>query len=485
MTVPLDDNNKPALAGYDPIGHQVASTEMVNVTTDPSTGTRHGALNVNTTIAGPAATDPYQATVFAGGALRVQEDPTQLFYCAFDVSTLDTANVWKTPTAAGGGVAATNALTNTQIGSGTTANGYSYLESQTTFQPRSPGWLLVQTPVNVEFPVVINSYRFWGLGTSPATPTAAAPLTNACGFELAITGKMYAVTYQSGNRVVIADLSSSGNSKQPLDANVHLYSIYFRGDRIFYCIDGLDNVVAQTVNGAPGPDVNILPLKFTSIASTTPPVSSCLLQVNAVFVGDTARNNFQISDYAYPWRKATVDAFGNLRTADQIRALIANGQGFRATTTIITTGAVNAFVGFLARAQNLGVNVVIYNVSVVSSGSGPDGRIYQNTTGANVDAGLTTNLLTSNTANQIVGGASPLLSVLSGSPASTTQTTGMGGTGAIQPGVFGVSANASFVILLNSAQIWLPKNTDRNASMYLKVPTSGATASFMIEWVEF
>src|SRR6266568_1628260 len=258
------------------------------------------------TIAGVAATDPYNATVFVPGELRVSLEATQLFMDSFDTG-LDTTNKWKSPSSGGGGVAATNVVSDTVLGTGTTANGYSYLESQITFPVVNPGWLHVTMGNNIPSPYVTNTYFFWGTGTSPTTPTAAAPLTDASGFEVALGGKMYAVMYQGGTRNVIQDLSSAtGNSKQPTDALVHYYTMFYRGDRTYWTIDGLDNVVASTTTGAPGPNVNTLPLKLTAIAGTSAPASSGTLQCNTVSVGDTARNAQQISDGTYPWRKATV-----------------------------------------------------------------------------------------------------------------------------------------------------------------------------------
>ncbi len=182
---------------------------------------------------------------------------------------------------------------------------------------------------------------------------------------------------------------------------------------------------------------------------------------------------------------AVIDSFGNLRTSNVIMSLIMSGMAYRATTTVLTTSGVNTFAGFQARANSLAVNVIIYSVIAFASTGCADCRIYYNTTGANTDAGLTTNLLTANATNQIVGGASPLLSSLMGSPTTVTETTGMGGTGALQSGSFALVSNAPLQVLSNSSQIILPKNTTRNASVYAKVPLTANSVSFMIEWVEF
>lgn len=332
-------------------------------------GSADGSNNISTsalmTLSGPPATDPYQVSVFAGGSLRVQEGETQLFQEGFDTSTLDTTNRWKSPTAAGGGVAATNALTNTVLQTGTTANGYSYLESQPSFPPVNPGWLLFYTGVNLPFPTVVNQYFAWGLGTSPTTPTAATPLTNACVFEVNTDGKMYAATYQSGTRRVVQDLSTTGNSKQPQDASVHKYYIYYKGDNIFWCIDGPDLVVASTPTGVLGPDVNILPIKFTAIAGSVAPLSSGSLTVNTVNLADTSRNNLQISDATYPWRQAAVDGLGNLSVkiggGAQATAIAAGAAG----PTVIKSSA-GVVYGVLLTSSAAGVPTIFDNASAAS-----------------------------------------------------------------------------------------------------------------------
>ncbi len=170
-------------------------------------------------------------TVFPAGFVRVSDEPTQIFYDPFD--TLDATDRW-IATSAGGGVGPAVAVGNLTIGTGTTINGYSHAVSKPSLEPTVPAWLGISSVIKLEYPIILNTYRFWGLGTAPGTPTAAAPLTDAIGFELATDGKLYAVVYASGVRTVIQDLSAAtGNNKQPIDALSHHYIIYYRTDRIF------------------------------------------------------------------------------------------------------------------------------------------------------------------------------------------------------------------------------------------------------------
>ncbi len=249
------------------------------------------------------------------GEFKVSQEPTQLFYDTFD-GGLDTKNRWKSPTTGGTGVAATSAYGqgSTTLSGGTTANSFSMLESFPTFQPTEPGWIYTTFRINIEFPVLTTGYRFWGLATNPLSPTIASPVTEGSGWEIGIDGKLLAVMYATTSRSVIKDLSAAtGSGKQPADSNAHKYFMWFRGDQTYWAIDNLDNIVASTSTGAPGPNINNLPIKALVVSNSG---TAETLVVNGLSIGDTARNNIQISDTDFPWRNAVVESDGSLRISN-------------------------------------------------------------------------------------------------------------------------------------------------------------------------
>jgi hypothetical protein len=299
-------------------------------------------LRVQTRLIPQGTATPRALTQYGNMAVALMETSPmgaiakQLFFDSFDVG-LDTTNRWNTPVAAGGGSAATTGtLGYTQLGTGTTANGYSYLQTQAVFKQTSPGFLASMTDINVEFPVINNAYRFWGMANLPATPTAASPITNGIGYEISTTGKMYAVTYSTGTRNVIQDLSTSGNNAQPTDNLAHKYYVFFRGDLAFWAIDELNNVVATMRTGLTGPTANNLPITMLAIAGSSAPSSSGLLTNNGVFLGDTSGANSEIADGTYPWRKLTVDSNGYISTKildSSGNALNSDGNGAQLMST--------------------------------------------------------------------------------------------------------------------------------------------------------
>jgi hypothetical protein len=246
------------------------------------------------------------------GFLRVTDEPRQAFYDAFDAAP-DTVNYWAS-TQGSSGVAAAVATGVLSLGTGTAANGYSKLTSLPTFKPVIPGWLIFSDAIAIPDGAAptANAYRYWGSGTTPGTPTATAPVTDGYGFELNTDGKLRAVVYAGGVRTVIADLSSSGTSRQPLDANYHRWIIQVRTDRTFFFLDTIDSAGLVAATSFQAPQVQTLPKLFLAVGGATPPVSNTQILCTGAVVSDSGKNATQIADGALPWRRASVSAAGAL-----------------------------------------------------------------------------------------------------------------------------------------------------------------------------
>lgn len=311
-----------------------------------------GERKETTTIFGPAATDPYAATVFAPGQLRVAMEPTQVFFDDFS-SGLDLIFRWKTPTTGTGGVAATSSPGSggTTLASGTTANGFSSLESQPIFVPTNPGYVHVNITLAIENPVLTTGYRFWGVATTPAVPTISAPVSEAVGWDVTTAGHLCAATYAAGSRTLIADLNTSG--KQPTDANPHKYFTWFRGDICYWAIDTFDNIVASFLTGASGPNINELPVKLLAVSNSGTQVT---LPVSVVVIGDTGRNNVRISDTDHPWLSPSVDANGGMRVSGGFPNIIQK-------KSAVSSGSV-ASLAATFDAPNLDGNSIVVCVTV-------------------------------------------------------------------------------------------------------------------------
>lgn len=246
------------------------------------------------------------------GKLQVELNPHQLFYDPFD-ATLDATDRWTTPTVGNSAVLASNTAGSMVIGTGTTASGWSKLTSQNAFMPTVPGWIgfsFLNLFPDLAAPIA-NSYRFWGAGTIASVPTTAAPMTDAVGFEIGTTGKMFAVIYTAGVRTSVQDLSAAtGNAKQPTDALLHRYIVKVRTDRVYFYIDGESSstLVAtfSATTATSGPSVQTLPISFLAVGGVTPPATNAQMQSVGAVVWDASQNNSTLSDGLFQWRKATI-----------------------------------------------------------------------------------------------------------------------------------------------------------------------------------
>ena len=119
---------------------------------------------------------------FPAGFMRTSDEPRQVFYDPFDGSVVDVTNRWTSTNSSG--VAAAQATGNLTLGSGT-GTGWSYLTSQPTFVPTVPSWMVCSAAIQLEATTIgNNASRFWGMGTTPGSPTTAIPITDGVGFEV-------------------------------------------------------------------------------------------------------------------------------------------------------------------------------------------------------------------------------------------------------------------------------------------------------------
>lgn len=234
---------------------------------------------------------------FPAGFVRTTDEPRQLFYDPFD--TFDTTNRWNQLNSGAVGASVSSGVLTLGSGTGT---GFSYLESKPSFTPTIPGWLSVSFAISLENPLTTGAVRFWGCGTTPASPTAAAPITDGYGFELTTTGTLECVVYASGVRTSIATITGSLT-----DALSHRYIINYRTDRIFFFFDSLATPVATA--SFQGPNIQTLPVKIQVVGNNA--ASSRGISCVGLAVADSAKNNTTISDGTFGWRKLTVNPDGS------------------------------------------------------------------------------------------------------------------------------------------------------------------------------
>ena len=433
---------------------------------------------------GVAVTDPVNRTtasrVFAAGELRVISEAHQLFDDTYETAgTLDTTNRWNSPVSSGGGVACnvTTPAGSLTCGTGTTISGFSYIQSQSKFNQVAPGFLVMMNAINLESPIVPSTYRFWGFGTVPGTPTSLAPLTDAIGFEVYLDGKMYAVAYSLGVRNIIQDMSSStGNKSQPTDTAVHKYFLYYRGDLAYWALDTRDNVVATMATGAPGPVNNTLPATMIAVAGVSAPGSSAVLSSNALFVGDTAGNGVVMADGTFGFRRASVNLAGGLGTAltgTLQSAAVANANG-----TVLNTNGMSTVLLTVNCATCGGGTTVNFEgtqdgtnyVSILATQAGTTTTATSTTTSGVTVWSLPTSGFT-NVRARISAYSSGTITVTGN--ASVAKSGGGGGSGTISSGTTNVLAKYTAATTLGNSSVTDNGTTVSTAETINTTATSG------------
>lgn len=322
-------------------------------------------------------------SAFPATFLRTSDEPHQVFYDPFD-STLDVTNRW-TSTQGSSGVAALNTTGQMAMGTGTVANGYSKLTSQPSFTLPIPAWLGVSDAITIPdlAAPTANAYRFWGVGTTPGTPTATAPITDGVGFELSTAGKMFAVVYAGGTRTAIQDLSTSGNSTQPTDANQHRYIVYIRTDKAYWYIDGITSAQLVATSNFQAPQVQTLPKLFLAVGGSTPPGSNSQIMCNGATAWDTGKNANQLADGTFPWRKATInssgalgivnselaDITGTITNATQTTPVVASGLTGYDNVLVSINGTYNTATAIFQGSDDAGTTW--YNISTAARSDSP------------------------------------------------------------------------------------------------------------------
>lgn len=253
------------------------------------------------------------ATVTPWGHLRVALEPTRQFIDTFD-SAID-PNQW---TLSNGGTGLLPAFSGASatLNSGTTLNSFSKMVSVPTFAAEEPAFLFFASRINFPFPIPVNAgYQAFGFFTSSATPTIASPIIDGVVFETGLNGKLVLASYAGGvrNPTLIDFTQALGLNPnvpaQAIDAAAHKYYIYFRPDFCIAALEDFDDITTAFTTGAPGPNVNNLPIQFLSISNGG---TALTLINNGCSVGDYGRNNLTVSDGTYAWRKQKILLGGDL-----------------------------------------------------------------------------------------------------------------------------------------------------------------------------
>ena len=284
----------------------------------------------------------------AWGTIRVSGEPCPTFVDTFDGTSLDTTNRWTTSTSGGGTVTVSGS--NVILAAGTTGSAWALVQSIPTFIPRGQTFNIAGFVHIFETAAIANTYQFFGYGTNPGTPTTAAPLTDAIGFEQTTAGVLAAVIYASGTKI------SSTPLTRPSDGLSHRYGVCVREDLIVWYVDSIEVPVASTSYLCP--NVLSLPLLIMLLNSSSAPASGGTSKTDTASSSSSGETNIAISDGTYPWRQATVKPASTVALATDPALVVAISPNNTVTVkqTLSGTGTLSNVSGSASSVTLLAAN---------------------------------------------------------------------------------------------------------------------------------
>jgi hypothetical protein len=317
----------------------------------------NGNLQVGATLGTPnqlLQTKPIIASADSFYHLRVQMDPTSLFYDGFDEASLDTVDRWTSL----GTVTPSLSTGSLNMAVGTTASATCILETQAKFALNAYARSDSAYMCKIDAAATTNNYRFFGQGTTPGSVTTSTPVQDGIGFELDTTGNLNCVVWTGGVKTY------SQTVTRPSDGGNHRYSIEFKPSNALWYIDDTTIPVASVALNSPA--VETLPLLILSVNGSTPPSASPTFLFQAVSIGDTGRNNFQVSDGTMPWRKARVTAASSLQVISQASDLCVTATGTSGQSVTATLPAVSSAYHYITN-----IMITKYSAAALTASATP------------------------------------------------------------------------------------------------------------------
>lgn len=272
------------------IGGIDGSGNLQSPKVDNITGQTIKQLSTASTITSPGGQSAgIFAYVNAYGTLRVSPEGTTLFSDIFDGAVIDT-NKWTTTVTSGGSVTQSGGLA--IINAGTTASASAILNGVPTFANYGLSFSAWGCTAQFTGPAT-GTYRFIGMGTN----NGSIP-TDAIGFEYDTSGNLYAVIYASGTNVYRSSaLTSPGTS-------FNRYGFHFRTDLVLFYYVTTEYPVASS--SFVTPNVQTLPPQAFIKNGGATLGSNAVCNIQGVGISDDGKNQVQLSDSTYQWRKATI-----------------------------------------------------------------------------------------------------------------------------------------------------------------------------------
>lgn len=298
------------------------------------------------------------AQVSLDGALAVNTPASPQFADTFSAA-LDTTTNWTAKNSTGTAVVSAGQLV---INSSTTASAYGGVFSQQSFAPVGVGSQAWGTLASFTVLAQANSVRVFGMATVPATPTTAVPVTDGYIYRLDGTGALFAEIWSAGVAISSTNVTTAC---LPAANTPGIFAIIYRASLVqFTC--GAAIVVNQAPILGINPANQVLPVMGLSIAGSTPPAASAVLNLSAIALSAISPGTVKSAN-----QPATINdpymVVGQSPNMPQTYPTLYSSQ----TTQIQgnASGTTGAVVGTLALAAGKTTYICDFDVSAAGTGA--------------------------------------------------------------------------------------------------------------------
>ncbi len=307
------------------------------------------------------------ASISLDGALNVNVPASPQFADTFSAA-LDTTTNWTAKNSTGTAATSAGQLI---INSSTTASAWGGVSSQQSFAPVG---ISPQTwGVLTSFTVIAqaNSTRVFGVFTVPATPTTAVPVTDGYIYRLDGTGALFAEIWSAGVSVSSTNVTSLC---LPAANTPAIFAITYRASLVqFIC--GTSTAASVAIVPGINPVQQVLPVSALSIAGSTPPAASAVMNLSAISLAAGAPGAVKSANQAPtindPYMVVGISPNAPLTVTSTTNAPVAPATATATNSTLTGCQATSAGIT-PTTGQQAAVDCDLNNNLLVSSGGAPN-----------------------------------------------------------------------------------------------------------------
>lgn len=298
------------------------------------------------------------------GSLSVNTQAYPQFADTFSAA-LDTTTNWTLKASTGTAATSAGQLV---VNSSTTASAWGGVSSQQSYAPVGVSPQLFGVLASFTVTTQANSVRVWGMFTVPATPTTAVPVTDGYIYRLDGTGALFAEVWSSGAAISSTNVTTACLPAAGFPA---IFAINYRASLVqFICGTSTASPVAVALGL--NPVQQVLPVSALSIAGSTPPGASAVMNLSAIALATLSPGTVKSANQA----PTINDPYGVVGLSPNSAGLISTGTpGVPAVDTVVSVQGVTGGTPVTVQSASTGGGFPTVATPIAGNSTGTTGAV--------------------------------------------------------------------------------------------------------------